>query len=185
MKKFLKWTAIVLGGLLILGIVGFNLLMWQTKKASPQDIASFNRGDAKIEVVYCQPHKNKREIFGELVPYGEVWRTGANEATTFTTNVPINFGDTEVPAGKYTLWTIPNPNSWEVILNDKEYGWGVAGFGNPPKAAREAEYDIANITVPVIEEDKATEQFTIMFDAGMDMHLIWDQTHVAVPISKP
>jgi hypothetical protein len=64
-------------------------------------------------------------IFGGLVPYGEVWRTGANEATTFTTNQDLLVDGSFLAAGKYTLWTIPGPESWKVIFNSKMYPWGI------------------------------------------------------------
>ena len=70
--------------------------------------------------------KKGREIFGGLVPYNEVWRTGANEATTLTVNKDIKFGDQRLPAGTYSLWTIPQQTQWTVILNSEIPGWGVS-----------------------------------------------------------
>ena len=180
MKKYLKWTAIIVGSLVVLGFLGMQFMFWQTKKASPEEAANYINGSTKIEVVYCRPYKKGREIFGGLVPYGEVWRTGANEATTFTTTVDIIFGDTPVSPGTYTLWTIPNANSWEVILNDHDYFWGVS---DPQTAARDPQYDIANVNVPTRTASRDAEQFTITFDQQMNMHLMWDKTEVIVPIS--
>lgn len=181
MKKFLKWTAIILGSLVVLAVIAFNVMKSQTKKHSPEAIETIAINDTEIEVKYCRPFKKGRDIFGGLVPYGEVWRTGANEATTFKTSTDIKIGETMVPAGEYTLWTIPNKDQWEIIINDHEYGWGV-GYSFPPKASREAQYDIANVKVPVEPLPNEVEQFTIKFSDDMHMHLMWDKTMVSVPI---
>ncbi len=78
----------------------------EAKRASPEDMVEYVNEDLRIDVFYCQPSKRGREIFGELVPFGEVWRTGANEATTFETSIDLTIGGKVLPAGKYTLWTI-------------------------------------------------------------------------------
>ncbi|MGB0166541.1 MAG: DUF2911 domain-containing protein [Luteibaculum sp.] len=179
MKKTLKWVGIVLGSLLIIAVVGYNIMLSQTKKHSPADTAVYNQGDLKIEVNYCRPFKKDRKIFGELVPYGEVWRTGANEATTFKTSKDIIFGGQKVKAGEYTLWTLPRENEWEVIINDHEYGWGV-NFDE--KAQHDPQFDVARVTVPAQPMGEVTEQFTIAFDEDMDLQLFWDQTMIEVPI---
>ena len=105
--KALKWIGIIIGILAITGYFGWQYMKVQTKMASPEDIVDYKQGDKKLSVFYCRPSKKGREIFGELVPYNEVWRTGANEATTFTTNTTIDFGGAVVEPGTYTLWTIP------------------------------------------------------------------------------
>ena len=181
MNKFLKWTLIVIIGLVVLGFAGLNILKWQTKKHSPEATASYSKGDVEMAVVYCRPYKKEREIFGGLVPFGEVWRTGANEATTFSTNADIVVGNVPLKAGEYTLWTIPNANTWEVIINDHEYWWGV-DFNQV--AQRDPQYDVVNVMTPAMAMEQPVEQFTIEFSDDMHMHLKWDQTHVEVPISK-
>lgn len=180
MKKFLKWIAIILGGLFVLLFIAFKIMQANTKKHSPEDTVVYTQGEMEMSVFYNRPSKKGRDIFGGLVPYGEVWRTGANEATTFETNRDITFGGQPLPAGKYTLWTIPGPNTWTVIINDKMYGWGVGFQG----ASREAEYDVLKVDVPVQKLDQVVEQFTIAFEQqnGLALTLMWDQTKVAVPI---
>jgi hypothetical protein len=77
-----------------------------------------------VQVDYSRPYKKRREIFGKLLPYGQVWRTGANEATIFDVKQDIKIGDKSLKAGKYTLWTIPNADKWTVILNSETGQWG-------------------------------------------------------------
>lgn len=156
----------------------------RTKQASPEGLVTYslqNGSDASLEVFYNRPSKKGRVIFGELVPFGEVWRTGANEATTFTTNVPLLIGGQELPEGKYTIWTIPGPSEWTVIFNTKMYSWGVSWGG---KASRDPDHDELSIKVPVEILQEVTEMFTIDLrnQDPVEMHLMWDQTRVVVPM---
>jgi hypothetical protein len=121
-------TKIILkiGGLvLLLGLLVVFILRYTTKAHSPEDIAVYNQNDLKLEVFYNRPYKKDREIFGNLVPFNEVWRTGANEATTFETNQDILVDGSLLKAGKYTLWTIPMEDSWKIMFNSKMYPWGI------------------------------------------------------------
>lgn len=182
MSKALRIALIVLGAILILGFIGLRLMTKQTKKHSPEEVVTMVQGDVKMEVKYCRPFKKGRKIFGGLVPYGEVWRTGANEATTFTTNAEMDFGGTRVQPGTYTLWTIPGPDEWKVILNNKRYGWGVSWGG---VASREAENDVATALVPVAIPAAPIEQFTIRFtEAPLELVLEWDDAMVSVPLGR-
>lgn len=182
MPKFLKWTLIGLAGLAVVLFIAFKVLQTQTKKHSPEDTVTHVQGDTELMVFYNRPSKKGRVIFGDLVPYGEVWRTGANEATTFTTTQDIEFGGKNLPAGSYTLWTIPGQEEWTVIINSKQYSWGV-NFQS--QASREAESDVLQVTVPVQRLSTPVEQFTIDFekDAGSTaLVLMWDDTRIAVPL---
>lgn len=182
MSKALRIFLIVLGAILILGFIGLRVMTKQTKKHSPEEVVTVVQGDLELEVKYCRPFKKGRKIFGDLVPYGEVWRTGANEATTFTTNSEIYFGGTRVKPGTYTMWTIPGPNEWKVILNDKRYGWGVSWGG---VASREAEHDVAIATVPTGVMVERVEQFTIHFsETPLELVLTWDDVMVSVPLGR-
>lgn len=182
MSKALRIFLIILGAVLILGFIGLQVMTKQTKKHSPEDNVTLVQGDLELGVRYCRPFKKGRNIFGGLLPYGEVWRTGANEATTFSTNTEIDFGGTRVKPGTYTLWTIPGPDEWKVILNDKRYGWGVSWGG---VASREAEHDIATAVVPVAMPVASIEQFTIRFsEEPLALVLEWDDTMVSVPLGR-
>lgn len=153
----------------------------QKPKTSPAATANYNKDGLKIEVNYSRPYKKGREIFGGLVPYDQVWRTGANEAATFETNKDLMVGGKTLPAGKYTLWTIPHEKTWEVIFNKNMYPWGVNREG---VANREAGADAVSITVPVEVLPELEEQFTI--DVREDkvpmLVMSWDYMQVAVPL---
>ncbi|HEV7350841.1 DUF2911 domain-containing protein [Telluribacter sp.] len=180
MKKSFKWIGISLGVLVVLLFGAFKFMQYNTKKASPETTATYQKDGTSIEVVYSSPSKKGREIFGGLVPYGEIWRTGANEATTFTTNKALQLGGEEVPAGTYTLWTIPGKDNWTVLLNGQEYSWGLNFDGTSP---RDPAADVAKVEVPVEPLANPVEQFAISFDeANPAMVLAWDKTSVRVPI---
>lgn len=153
----------------------------QRPRASPQATATYDKDGLKVEVVYSRPYKKGREIFGELVPFDEVWRTGANEPSTFTTNKALKIGGKMLPAGKYTLWTIPHADKWQVIFNKKMYNWGINMEG---KASREAAEDALEVAVPVEQLPGVTEQFTIrIVDQKVPtLELAWDKTQVSVPL---
>ena len=178
LKRILIGVGILLAALFIL----FQVMVSNTKKASPEDLVTYVDGDRKIEVFYCQPAKKNREIFGGLVPYDKVWRTGANEASTFETSHDLNMNGKTLAAGKYTLWTIPNPQQWSVIFNSKMYGWGVNWS---EEALREPDHDALILDVPVQSTNSVVERFTIQIEESpsLSMTLAWDQTMVRVPMS--
>ncbi|WP_417603577.1 DUF2911 domain-containing protein [Owenweeksia hongkongensis] len=184
MGKFLKWAVISLALIAGVLVIAFNILRSNTKKHSPEQVVEFKQDDLELSVFYNRPYKNEREIFGALVPYGEVWRTGANEPASFTTNKNITIDGKKLPAGSYTLWTIPNKNEWEVIWNDKDYGWGITLMEG--KASRKAEYDVLNVLEPVKPTSKTIEQFTISFKKGSPILFVleWDDTRIEVPIEE-
>src|SRR5438309_151926 len=96
---------------------------------SPPATASVSVGGGTIDVKYNSPRMRGRKIMGALVPYGQVWRTGANPATTIITSVPLKFGNLLVPAGTHTLYTLPNQGGWQLIVNNQNGHWG---NGYPP-----------------------------------------------------
>ncbi|MBK9759843.1 MAG: DUF2911 domain-containing protein [Flavobacteriales bacterium] len=181
MNKFLKWALIVLGSLAAIAFIGFQVMKSQTKKASPEGTVAYERNGLKVDIYYNRPSKKGREIFGGLVPYDVVWRTGANEATTFSTNKDLNIGGQNLPAGKYTLWTIPGKNEWKVIFNKEMYGWGV-DFDQ--KAQRKPEFDALQATIAPEILPEELEMFTISVDdaATPALVLAWDRTRVVVPM---
>lgn len=174
----LKKILIGLAVLAVILFVGFQILSSQTKKASPEVTQSYSVGTAKVDVFYCSPSKKGREIFGKLVPYGQVWRTGANEPTTFETDKNIKVGDKSLPAGKYSIWTIPQKDSWTVIFNKEVPDWGVSWGG---VASRNEKEDVANVVVPV--EKLGASQEKLSLDANNNaLNISWDMTKVSVPI---
>ncbi len=180
--KIIKWVLIAAIGLSVIGYGIFTLIRANTKKFSPEDTVGYIKNDLQLSVFYNRPYKKGRPIFGALVPFGEVWRTGANEATVFTANKDLTLEGQVLPAGKYTIWTIPNADMWEVIFNSKQYIWGVDSEG---KASRDPAFDVLNIKIPVDKKSDVTEQFTIFFteiNSQINMVFEWDQTKVSVPI---
>jgi len=117
MNSFLKWLLLVV----FVAAIGtfaysyFNDGLF-SKSLSPKKTVSFAVDDLKLQIFYNRPSKRGRDVFGGLVPYNQVWRTGANEATTFKTNRTLKIGNDSLPKGKYTLWTIPNDTTWQVML---------------------------------------------------------------------
>jgi hypothetical protein len=179
MKRFLLFAGIGVAVIAGAMIVTMFFMKKYTKSFSPEDETVFNYSDLTINVFYNRPSKKGREIFGNLVPYNVVWRTGANEATTFETNKNLNFEGKILPAGKYSLWTIPGETNWTIIFNS-EYGqWGINSNG---EANRDSSRDVLSIEVPSVHQDHVIEQFTIAFEQigeEAEMVLMWDQTIVA------
>ena len=135
-------------------------------------------GLSQVTVEYSRPGAKDRAIFGELVPYGEVWRTGANSSTKIEFSEDVNFGGMEVPAGRYALLSIPNEGEWTIILNsDLESNIGGYDEAN----------DFGRIEVGSEIMEAMFETFTIEFshltDNGAHMDIIWENTHVAIPIT--
>src|SRR5437016_4741708 len=96
----------------------------KSQRPSPPATAEITLKNKKITINYSRPSMKGRKIVGGLVPYGQVWRTGANEATTLTTESDLNIGGTNVPAGKYTLYTLPSEGTWKLIINKQTGQWG-------------------------------------------------------------
>ncbi|MDN3595061.1 DUF2911 domain-containing protein [Zunongwangia endophytica] len=182
MNNNLKLLLKILGISLLVAAVIFFAVRYNTKAYSPDDTVVFNNEDLSLEVFYNRPYKKGREIFGDLVPYDSVWRTGANEATIFKTNKDVMVDGSLLKKGDYTLWTIPKKDSWEVIFNTKMYPWGIDLKGLP---YRDVDFDALIVEVPVSNLNKTVEQFTIYFEEANDLvflALSWDQTSVTVPI---
>lgn len=148
---------------------------------SPRDtVRSGNAGGASLWVDYGRPGMRGRVIFGNVVPFGDVWRTGANAATQFKTDKALDFGGTVVPAGFYTLWTIPAANGWKLIVNGETGQWGTEH-----KAAK----DLYTIDMKVSALPAPVERFTIGIDAnaqGGTLNLGWDTTRASAAFTvKP
>ena len=172
-----------MAALIALAAVTRFLVNKHEKSFSPEENISFKQDKLQIHVFYNRPFKKGRAIFGQLVPYGEVWRTGANEATTFETNQDLMIDGKKLRKGKYTIWTIPTPESWTVIFNS-EYGqWGIGPDGH---ANRDPHRDVLSVEVHSVQSEREFEQFTISFEKvgeDLEMVFIWDKTLAAVPIS--
>lgn len=186
-RKWLIGLVVVIGVLLLL----FNFVAWpmmkeETKKISPQKTAAYNQNGFDLSVAYSSPSKKGRVIFGELEPFGKVWRTGANEPTTFTTASAIKIIDKELPAGTYSLWTIPGKESWKVMLNKEVPEWGVTLLSGGKETTRDPDEDIVQVTVPVQVLSQVQEDLDISFKDINQLYLSlsWDETEIQVPINK-
>jgi hypothetical protein len=161
-----------------LATVGFAQ-MGGDAKPSPAASASCDLGGGKmIKTDYSSPRMKGRKIYGGLVPYGQVWRTGANEATTFVTSANISVGGMTVPAGSYTIFTIPNENKWILIVNKKTGEWGI------PYKYESDELD--RIDMKASKLPSPVEDFTISYQksgSGCTMQLDWETTRASVDIS--
>lgn len=183
--KYLKRTLLALAVLILLFLfAGLPYFRAQTKKFSPERNAAYEGNGMDLTVHYCAPFKKGRVIFGELVPFGKVWRTGANEPTTLTTMSDIEIVDKPLPKGTYSLWTIPGPDHWKVILNRTVPSWGVSILSGGNETTRDPEADVVNLEIPVTRLPDTAEQFSITFDGASPVNLVltWDQTQVKVPI---
>ncbi len=148
-----------------------------TERASPHESVAGTIGEANITVTYGRPYKKGREIFGGLVPLDKVWRTGADEATTLETDRDLMLGGEHVPAGKYSLYTIPSTEKWTLIVNKVSEQWGTR--------YDEAE-DLVRVEMAVAEAAEMTEQLTIGIEAGEapngTLSIVWDKTVATLPI---
>ena len=174
----LKKILIGLAVLIVILFVAFQVLKSKTKSSSPEVKQTYSVGTSKINLFYCSPSKKGREIFGGIIKYGEVWRTGANEPTTFETDKSLVVDGKKLPAGKYSLWTIPQQESLTIIFNKEIPFWGDNTDG---KAARNDKTDVLQVVIPV--EKLITSQEKLSIDANNNaLTIIWDMTKVTVPI---
>lgn len=148
---------------------------------SPADIAYLRENGRRsapvAKVIYGRPLKKGRTMLGGVEKYGAVWRTGANETTEIKLFKPVTFGDKQLPAGTYSLYTIPNKDEWTIIFNSKLDTWGHYEYDESK--------DVARIKVPVGKTEKEVEAFTINFEGGngnATMVLAWENTLVKVPV---
>ena len=151
-----------------------------SKRPSPTAQAQCKFCDGKtVKSDYSSPRTKGRKIFGGLVPYGEVWRAGANEATTLVTDTNLNVGGKDVPAGSYTIFTIPNADKWMLIISKKTGEWGIPYPGEGD--------DFTRVDMKVSALSSPMENFTIGFDqtgSTCAMHFDWEKTRATVDISQ-
>ncbi len=145
---------------------------------SPRDTARATIGGAVVWIDYSRPSRRGRDIFGALEPWNKVWRTGANAATQFSTPVDLVIGGATVPAGKYTLWTLPTPTGWKLIINKQTGQWGTE---------YKPEQDLVRVDAKVETVATPIEQFTIAFEpaaAPAAITFTWDRVRYSVPVAK-
>jgi hypothetical protein len=172
--------AIVLFCVFISGYTKAQKLIQPKPKASTLAMATYLDGDNYLKVTYGQPLKKGRAIFGDLVPYGQIWRTGANEATEFTTARDIKIDKRTLKAGTYTIFSIPDKDQWTVIFNGVLGQWGAYKYDEVKSK------NVLEMPIKVQTGEDEYEAFTIQFEPdkkGANMVLLWDKTRIIIPIS--
>lgn len=164
--------------LVLVALAAVALIAQQGKQqASPRKQAEGTVSGKKVSVDYGAPSVRGRKIMGGLVPYGEVWRTGANEATKFHTDVDLMVGGTKVPAGDYTLYTLPAEGGWKLIINKQTGQWGTEY--NQAQDLVRADMKVSKTSAPV-------EQMEIRFQpkaGGTTMHILWENTDASIDLN--
>jgi hypothetical protein len=183
-KPILVGSSVVLGLAVVIGALAVSGFFWSVPQDKSQRPSPPAKAECKLDghgltIDYSSPRAKGRKIFGGLVPYGKVWRAGANEATSFVTDTDINVGGTSVPAGKYTVFTIPEESKWTLIISKKTGEWGTAYPGQSN--------DLARIDMKVSKLPSPTEDFTIALDQSGStcvLHMDWETTRASVDITK-
>jgi hypothetical protein len=147
------------------------------QRASPHETVNASVDGAKISVTYGRPYLKGRKVGAQLAPYGQVWRTGADEATTLVTDKALMFGSTHVQPGTYTLYTLPAENGWQLIINKQTGQWGTE---------YDQKQDLARIPMKVAKTPAPVEQLTIAINdtpAGGELKLTWENSDVTAPFT--
>ena len=153
----------------------------EEKRASPHEQATLTLSGKKVVIQYGRPYKKGRAIFGGLVPYGEVWRTGADEATTLSTETDLMIGSLRVPKGTYALFTIPTEKGWTLVINKIAKQWGAYSYS--------AKEDLGRAPMTTIVAAAPVEQFSIALEPAGEkkatLKIAWDKVASSVTITAP
>lgn len=176
MKKKIQHllTSVFCAIFLISGFEGFAQ-QDKTKRPSPPDTVKQQINDVNLEIAYSRPSIKGRQIWGTLVPYDKVWRTGANEATTFTTNKDVKVEGQVLPAGRYALFTIPGEKEWTIIFNKTADQMGAYNY--------DSNQDVLRVKAKPSESKEFTEQFTIRSSADGVVSILWEKLKVDFKVS--
>lgn len=150
-----------------------SVVVAQEKPLSPQATVEGKIGAANVKIVYCQPSARGRKMLGGKEPYGQVWRTGANEATTIEFDKPVKIEGKDVPAGKYSLFTIPGETEWTIILNKEPKQWGAYKYNEKD--------DLMRVKVKPTKTESFVETFNIALGKD-EVQLKWENTAVAFKV---
>lgn len=150
------------------------------ERPSPLGAVAIPLGDDVAQLCYSRPSARGRQVAGNLIPFGQPWRMGANEPTQLHLPAPAQVGGVDLDAGVYSLFVIAEEDEWEIVINSEVERWGI------PLNAQVRASDVGSVTRPVQETDEFVEMFTIEWDAHGDSmgHLVmeWENTHVELPI---
>lgn len=186
MKKKMAALTAVLFSFVLAAYAQMSMDQDKSKRPSPPANAECKFSDGKsVKVDYSSPRMQDpkthqpRKIYGGLVPFGQVWRTGANEATTFVSDTNLNVGGKDVPAGNYTIFTVPEQDKWTLVISKKTGEWGTDYPGEKE--------DLARVSMNVSKTPSQVENFTISFDqkgSSCTMNLDWENTRASVPVAE-
>lgn len=167
--------------LLILCFVAISAIataQLKTPAPSPTQTVKQDFGVSSVELIYSRPGMKGRKIFGDLVPWNQVWRTGANSATRIKFNDDVMFGGQALKAGEYALYTIPGENEWEIIINKGSVNWGTDYKQTD---------DILRVKAKSMKLNEPVESFTMQFGnvkpTSTDLQIMWDKTAVSIPVT--
>jgi len=173
MKKF--FITFLLG--VSFSVAGFSQDM-KLPAPSPTAVIKQDFSTSAIEITYSRPSMRGRKIFGDLIPFGQVWRTGANGATKITFGEDVVLANNPLKAGTYALYTIPGATGWKVIINKGISNWGVSGFDDKD--------DVIQFEIPTQKTAEAVQSFTIAIENlngnKCDLVLSWENTKVVIPV---
>jgi tetratricopeptide (TPR) repeat protein len=163
---------------ILLATITADAQQLRTPAPSPSQTVQQEFGISSVQLIYSRPAMKGRKIFGDLVPYGKVWRTGANQATRIKFADDVSIGGQPLKAGEYALYTIPGENEWEIIINKGSENWGTN---------YKQEDDLLRVKVKPTKLANAVENFTMQFEnikpTSTDLAIMWDKTAVNIPIA--
>ncbi len=170
----LKWMLSILAAAIVLA----GVIAAKQNRASPHETVELALNGKKITVTYGRPYlKGRKAVGGSLVPYGQVWRTGADEATVLKTDVDLMIGSLAVPAGSYALFTLPSESGWKLIVNKTSNQWGAFKY--------DEKQDLGRVDLKVGKTAAPVEQFTIALaqaGSGGVLKLDWENTSASVDL---
>jgi tetratricopeptide (TPR) repeat protein len=169
---------LILAAALSFAVMNTNAQAIKTPAPSPTQTIKQDFGISSVELIYSRPSMKGRKVFGDLVPWGKVWRTGANSATRIKFADDVMFGGQTLKAGEYALYTVPNEKEWEIIINKGSANWGTD---------YKQEDDVIRVKAKSSKLDDAVESFTMQFanvkPSTAELQIMWDKTYVSVPFS--
>lgn len=171
-------TFIIAAAMTIIAAVGMQAQELKLPALSPTATITQEFSTSKMEIVYSRPSMRGRTVFGDLVPFGTVWRTGANAATKVTFGEDVEIGGKQVKAGSYSLYSVPGQSEWEIIINKNTGNWGAMGY--------DTKDDVVRMKVKPSTLSSAVETFTIAIGnitfSSCTIDIMWERTHVSIPV---
>jgi hypothetical protein len=160
----------------VFSVIAFSAPVTLRAQESPRETTSGSIGGATVSIGYGSPSVRGRKIWGDLVPYGQIWRTGANQVTEIQTNKDLKIGGKTLPAGKYSIFTLPGENEWKVIFNSATGQWGIKDDGS---ANDDPSKDVLIVNVKPEKSTSFSERLTFKI-TGSGFVLLWENLKLPV-----